>query len=117
MPTVDFTLEDITRVIDERLERRLDERFLAEREYTKNFVYKTVNEAVQKGMDHVTAQFQSFIDDNFNPAMEAIDERFNHLEDRVDRLAVDTANLRIDMRHVKQALRTHGLLLSTDARP
>jgi hypothetical protein len=104
MPTVDFTLNDFKQI--------LDQRFAAEREFTRQLVQTEVGE--------LRAQFQSFVEHNFDPAMERIDRRFDALEHRVDRLenrvdllAVDVAELRVDMRHVKQALRTHGLGAST----
>ena len=112
MPTVDFTLEDLKQVFDERLEQRLDERFAIEREHTRSMI--------QEGMNYLSAQFMSFIEDNFEPAMERIwqrfeqiderferiDQRFDRLEDRVDHLAGDVVELRVDMRRVKQSLQS-----------
>jgi hypothetical protein len=120
MPTVDFTLDDIKQVIDERL----DQRFIAEREITRRLVREEIN--VQ--FEHfVNTEFLSFIRDNFEPAMEqidqrfgaidqrfdamdqrfdAMDQRFDQIEDRVDHLASDTAALRIDLRQVKHHLHT-----------
>ena len=78
MPQVDFTLEDIR---------------------------KLVKEEVSAEVGSLRAEYQSFINDNFNPTMEHIDERFDTMEDRVDRLAGDMAELRVDVRHLKQVVR------------
>jgi len=75
--------------------------FIEEREHTQT--------AVQESAKELAVQFQSFIEDNFNPTMARIDQRFDDLDDRVDRLTGDVAELRLDVRHVKQALRTRGL--------
>ncbi len=69
MPTVDFTLDDIKQLLDQRL----DERFVAEREHTRQMVRKEVREEVQD-------QFNSFIKHTFQPFVDHVDERFNSLE-------------------------------------
>jgi hypothetical protein len=84
-----ITLEDFRNL--------LEERFIVERDFTRSLV--------QESAQGITGEFQSFIDNNFDPAMAAIGGRFDELDDRVDRLAGDVTDLRIDMRHVKQALR------------
>jgi hypothetical protein len=89
MPTVDFTLEDMKQLIDERLDTKLEARFVAEREYTRSLV-----------REEVSMQFQGFIEHSFTPAIESID-------DRLDALADSVAILQIDMRHVKRVLRSH----------
>jgi hypothetical protein len=128
VPQVDFTLEDVKNVIDERLEARLqrfkqefkvefraelkeelDQRFVAEREYTRQLVREEVKSEVSQQFDNfVRTEFRSFIDDNFTPAMERLDRRFDRLEDRTDQMAGDVAELRVDTRHLKQAFRTRG---------
>ncbi|MDB5178514.1 MAG: hypothetical protein JWN01_457 [Patescibacteria group bacterium] len=135
MPTVDFTLEDIKKVIDEGL----DERFIAEREHTAQMLQLErqhtgqllraerqhteqmfqverghTRHMIQESTNQVLEQFQSFIDENFNPAMQAVDDHFDHIEDRLDRLEGDSAIVRTDLRHIKQVLRTRTASSASD---
>lgn len=82
-----ITLDDIKQLLIE------------EREHTRQLVREEVQQEVGD-------QFQGFIEHNFQPFMDDVDQRFDRLEDRVDHLAGDVAELRIDTRHIKQVLRT-----------
>ncbi len=96
MPQVDFNLEDFRKMLDEQM----DKRFVKERDHTKQLVRNEVN--VLRG------EFQSFIEMNFEPAVKDIDNRFDDADDRLDRLTKDVTELRIEVRHIKQALRTRA---------
>jgi len=97
MPKVDFTLEDVRKIVKEEVRAEVGAQIGGLRSELKADLKSEVG--------GLRAEFQSFINDNFNPAMEHIDERFDTMEDRVDRLAGDMAELRVDVRHLKQVVR------------
>src|SRR5438477_470845 len=91
--------------MDERLEQRLDERFKAEREVIRQLVREEVRSEVGQQFDNfVQGEFKSFIEDSFDPAVNSIERHFESMEDHLDRLDIEVANLKTDMRHVKQVL-------------
>ncbi|HVQ44502.1 MAG TPA: hypothetical protein VMT30_06055 [Candidatus Saccharimonadia bacterium] len=104
MSQVNFTLEDIKQLLDDRL----DERFTAEREHTRAMI----QEGVKEGTDYVIEQFNSFIKDNFEPTMKKFDQHFDRIEDHLDHLDIDVATLRTDVRHIKQVLQIDRTSLS-----
>jgi hypothetical protein len=84
MPTVDFTLEDIKQLIDDRLDTKLDERFKAEREYTRAIVRQEVQTEIGTASDRIIdAVHQDFLDfweDNLGPAFEELHHEFGDLK-------------------------------------
>jgi archaellum component FlaC len=83
MPMVDFTLEDVRAVVyeivDERLDAKLEEKLDAK----------------------LSAHFMDFIENNFTPAMEDIDEQFDDVRGRLDRLETD-------VKGIKRLVRKHS---------
>lgn len=77
MPNVDFTLSDIGKLIDERLDKRLVE----EREYTRAIVSEEVDA-------QLTKHFMSFIEYNFQPAIDSLQSQINDIRHDIKHLRV-----------------------------
>jgi septation ring formation regulator EzrA len=143
---VNFTLEDLKRLIDQR--------FTQEREHTRALMREEVGQVreevdkvreevgqmreevgqvreevgqireevgqVREEVGHVRgeliAQFSSFIENNFDPTMSKFDRRFDNIEDHQDQTDINIASLKTDVRHIRQALQIPGELAKSALR-
>ena len=64
-----------------------------------------IKELFVEEREHTREMIQSFIDNNFDPAMETIDAKFEHIDDHLDRLDIEVVTLRTDVRQIKRYLR------------
>lgn len=76
MPIVDFTLEDVRGLMREEL--------VAERKHTQEIVATAVDEL----REELTAQLGSFIEHNFEPAIESLQEQIDGIRHDMKRLRV-----------------------------
>ena len=91
---VDFTKDELKNELLDDMEVRMrglvrevvreemDGRFVQEREYTRDMVYDVVHESQVS----ITAEFASFIEDNFNPAIESLQEQISEVRSDMKRL-------------------------------
>jgi hypothetical protein len=96
MATVDFTLDDIRQVIDERLEVRLDERFKAERQHTRQLVYEVAHEVVHGELEVYDEQLREFLTFHFGqiyPRLDRIEYEVRGLKQVVRKHSADIAEL------------------------
>ena len=108
MPQVDFTLEDVKRVIDERLEERFaaehehtNQRFTAEREHTRQLFIaerehtrQMIKDSAEDVKQTIADEFLSFWDANLAPAF--------------DDLHAELAEVKRDIKHHTRLLDRHS---------
>jgi hypothetical protein len=80
MPQVDFTFDELKQCLDQHL----DEHFIAERSYTREIVRLEVRQEVS----NLAEQFSSFVEDNFNPVIESLQEQINEIRRDMKRMRV-----------------------------
>src|SRR5438132_1373136 len=100
MPTVDFTLQDISALVGEEITQKVPpivERVVERvvEPIVERVVESVVESVVGRVVERVvTEHFTNFIDNNFAPALEDIDSQFDEVRDRLDRLETEVKGIR-----------------------
>ena len=102
MATVDFTLEDIA----EQTERIVLAARLQERGHTRQIVRDEVGEQVQQSERRIIGQFLSFIEHNFEPAIDSLQTQIGEVKAELSEFKIETktgiSELKSDMAQVKR---------------
>jgi hypothetical protein len=94
VPTVDFTLADVRKLVREETG--------SERENTRNLIKAALvdeRESTRRLIhEELQEQFINFAENNLTPALEDIDDQFDEIRERLDRIEIDVKGIRRTVR-------------------
>jgi hypothetical protein len=94
MPNVDFTLEDIQKLIQTETPRLIDQALVKEREHTRQMISEMISQSAEDVKRAIVTEFINFWDMNMGPAFDELHQELKGLHRLVDQHSKDIMELR-----------------------